>query len=273
MIKPLGLLLVAALGASFVQAQTPTASATAAAPAPTPAPAAPEGPQWVVTPAFVSTYMFRGVRVNGLSFQPSVELDVGNAAIGVWASFPLANKTPGVSDPEVDPYVSYKIPVNDAFNFQPGFSLYTYPRAKTSAGSYKLTFEPYLAANYTVGPVTLTPKVYYDTVLRGGTYEFNATSAVPLKDLGTELDLTGTAGTYLWQDATKGSSPRTENGGNYWLLGVSVPYQVSKPVKVSIGYAYTKGTSNYFRTGSAAKTVNTSAVGRGVVTLSSTITF
>jgi uncharacterized protein (TIGR02001 family) len=272
MIKPLGFVLIAALGASFVQAQTPAPATPAAAASPAVAPAA-AGPSWVLTPSFVSTYMFRGMKVNGLSFQPSVELDVGNAMVGVWASFPLDDKTPGVSDPEVDPYFTYKVPVNDALSLLPGFSFYTYPRADTSVGSYKMTFEPYVSASYTVGAVTLAPKLYYDFVLDGATYEFTASSALPLAELGTELDFTATAGTYLWRDVVKGGSPQTKNWGDYWLVGVSVPYELTKTAKVSLGYAYTKGSNNYYKTGPAGKTANPTAVGRGVVTLSATISF
>ena len=276
MIKPLGFVFFAALGASLVQAQTPAPAASqtpSAMSTATPPVASAEGPSWVLTPSFVSTYMFRGMKVNGLSFQPSVELDVGNAMVGVWASFPLDDRTPGVSDPEVDPYFTYKFQVNDSLSLLPGFSFYTYPRADTSAGSYKMTFEPYVSASYVLGPVTLAPKLYYDFVLDGATYEFTASSALPLKDLGTELDFTATAGSYLWRDVIKGGSPQTKNWGDYWLVGVSAPYELTKSAKVSLGYAYTKGSNNYYKTGPAGKTANPSAVGRGVVTVSATISF
>ena len=43
-----------------------------------------DGTSVVVTPAFVNQYMFRGVRLGGPSFEPSVEIDSGNFALGVW---------------------------------------------------------------------------------------------------------------------------------------------------------------------------------------------
>jgi uncharacterized protein (TIGR02001 family) len=255
------------LGVSPLWAQTP---------APTPAvPAAPAAPtaSWTLTPAFASQYMFRGVRLGGPAFEPTVECDYGNLALGVWANFPIADKVPGQSDPEIDPYGSYKFTINDAFSIQPGFTWYTYVNAEKGNGFYKSTFEPNIAVNYTVSGLTLTPKLYYDMVLKGPTAELNAAYAVPLKDLGTELDFSGTLGTYKWTDASAIHNPDTKNYGNYWLAGVAAPFQINKQTKLTLGWAYTKGSDNFFKTGSAGKAENTAAVGRGVVTVSLAFSF
>lgn len=241
----------------------------------TPAPAPVETPSssWVLTPSFVSQYMFRGVRLGGPSFQPSIEFDSGNLALGVWSNFPINDKVAGVSDPEIDPYASYTIAINDATSIVPGFTWYNYPDADKNAGLYKSTFEPSLAVNFTVGGVKLTPKVYYDFILKGPTYEFSAAFAVPMKDAGTELDFLATVGTFKWTDAAEYSSPAYKNWGDYWQVGVSAPFAVSKDSKFIIGFAYAEGSNNYLKQGSFPKFENTSAVGRGVVTLSYSITF
>ncbi len=256
------LLSLAALSPVALRAQTATA------PAPVEAP----GYSVVLTPNIVTEYMFRGVRLGGNSFQPSVEFDSGNLALGVWANFPLSAKVAGVSDPEVDPYGSYTFAVNDTLSIVPGFTWYNYPDAEKSAGFYTSTFEPSVAVNYTIGGVKLTPKLYYDMVLEGATYELTGTFAYPLKNLGTELDFTGTVGTYLWNDAVESSDPRVKNWGDYWLAGVSIPIVVGKHTKFVIGYAYTKGSNNYYKTGSAPKVRNTAAEGNSVVTIGYTIT-
>ena len=54
--------------------------------------------------------------------------------------------------------------------------------------------EPNIALNYTVEGFKITPKLYYDFVLRGPTAEVTGTYAIPLKDMGTELDFTGQFG-------------------------------------------------------------------------------
>ena len=245
----------------FANAQTPV---TAAAPA---------SSSIMLLPSVVSQYMFRGERLGGPAFQPSLECDCGNLAVGVWASTPLKDKVPNQSDPEIDPYGSYTFNVNDSFSIVPGFTLYTYPRTDVSQGFYRATFEPSVAVNYTVSGVKFTPKIYYDVILKGPTYELTAAFTVPLKDLGSELDFTAVGGTYKWTDAARNASPSLTNYGDYYLGGVSMPFQITKESKLALGVAYTKGTGNYFKTSGSPKLQNSAAVGRGVATLSYTYTF
>jgi uncharacterized protein (TIGR02001 family) len=259
-----------------IRAQTPAtpapAPAATAAPATPAAPAAPSA-SLVLTPSVVSQYMFRGVRLGGPAFEPSVEYDYGNLALGVWANTPIADKVPNQSDPEIDPYGSYTFNVNDNFSIAPGFTLYTYYRTDISQGFYRTTFEPNLAVNYTVGAVKFTPKVYYDVILKGPTYELTVAFTVPLKDLASELDFTAVGGTYKWTDAARNASPSLTNYGDYYLAGVSMPFQINKESKIAIGFAYTKGDNNYFKQSGSPKSINTAAVGRGVGTISYTYTF
>ncbi|MDB6093121.1 MAG: hypothetical protein JWM32_683 [Verrucomicrobia bacterium] len=226
------------------------------------------------TPAVVSQYMFRGVRLGGLSLEPAIEYDSGPLALGLWANVPLADKVAGQSDPEIDPYGSYTFTlIADQLTLQPGFTVYTYPNAYKANGFYSLTFEPNLALNYTIAGVKLTPKIYYDVVVKQVTYEFTAAYAMPLKGVGTELDFTGTIGTFKATDAIVDASPCYKNWGNYWLVGVGMPFQLTKASKLTLGVAYTKGSDNFIKQGTSAKTENTAAVGRGVVTVSYAWTF
>jgi uncharacterized protein (TIGR02001 family) len=257
---PLGSLILAGFLGS-ANAQTP---ATASAPAVS---------SIMLIPSVVSQYMFRGVRLGGPAFQPSVEYDCGNLAVGVWASTPLRDKVPNQSDPEIDPYGSYTFNVNDNFSIAPGVTLYTYPRTDVSQGFYRATFEPNLAVNYTVSGVKFTPKIYYDVILKGPTYELTAAFTVPLKDLGSELDFTVVGGTYKWTDAARNASPALTNYGDYYLGGVSMPFQFNKESKLALGVAYTKGTGNYFKPSGSPRSLNTAAVGRGVGTLTYTYAF
>ena len=250
-------------------------SLSAQTPAPTvsPAPAEASAPSWVLTNSVVSQYMFRGARLGGLSFQPAVEYDAGSLGLGIWANVPLKNKVPGQSDPEFDFYGFYAMDVSKDISVVPGFTVYTYPDAKKSNGYYKATFEPNLALNYTISGVKLTPKVYYDFITRGPTAELTAAFAVPLKDLGTELDFTATAGTFIAKDYAAETNPNVKNWGDYYLVGVVAPYQISKDSKLSVGWAYTKGSNNYLKQGTDGKVVNSAAVGRGVFTISYIVSF
>jgi len=241
--------------------------------APAPAPEAAPSVTTVLTPTFVSQYMFRGNRLGGPSFQPSVEVDYGNLGLGVWTNFPLKDKVVGQSDPEIDPYGYYTIAVSDALSIVPGFTWYNYPDADKAAGFYKSTFEPSIAVNYTLAGVKLTPKLYYDVVMQGPTYELTVAYAVPLKELSTELDFAATAGTYIWKDFWENSDPKTKNWGDYWQVGVTLPFEITKTSKLIIGAAYTKGSGNFIKTGTTPKFENTAAVGRGVFSIAYTVSF
>lgn len=266
--KSLALIGAFAVGAFSVNAQTTPPTA----PVPTPVVTAPTL-STTFTPSIVSQYMFRGQRLGGPSFQPSVELDYDTAAIGVWSNIPLKDRVVGVSDPEFDFYGSNTFTVNDATSVVVGFTYYYYPRADLNVGFYRSTFEPNVAVNYTFAGLKVTPKLYWDFVLEGPTYELTGAYAVPLKEIGTELDFTATWGTYLVKDAANHASPKFKAWGDYWLLGVALPFQITKESKLSVGFAYTKGSDAFFKQTGSPKASNTSAVGRGVLTLSYAYTF
>eukprot|EP01012_Entosiphon_sulcatum_P050241 TRINITY_DN69021_c0_g1_i1.p2 TRINITY_DN69021_c0_g1~~TRINITY_DN69021_c0_g1_i1.p2 ORF type:complete len:265 (+),score=38.01 TRINITY_DN69021_c0_g1_i1:34-828(+) len=258
----LALLSAAAVGTVSTRAQAPAA---AAAPA----------PAYTVTTTFsaVSQYMFRGQRLGGPSWQPSVEVGAGDFTAGIWSNLPFKDKVANSSDPEFDLYGSYTINVDKNVSVVPGFTFYTYPKAPTNLGYYRSTIEPSLALNYTVSGVKLTPKFYYDFTLSAPTYELTAAYAVPLKDLGTELDFTGQFGTYIQRDVANNANPDVKAWGDYWQVGVAAPFQITKESKLTVGFAYTEGRDAYAKQGSAPKAVNTLAVGRGVVTVSYSYAF
>lgn len=237
-----------------------------------PAPAAPSV-SFTATGAVVSQYMFRGQRLNGAGFQPTIEMAAGDFTAGIWGNFVLDDKVPDSSDPEIDLYGSYTMTLGKDLTLVPGITAYIYPKAPTSAGFYRSTFEPSVALNYTVEGVKLTPKIYYDTVLKGATYEFTAAYAVPLKDIGSELGFTATAGTYKLTEFANNTTPNVKAWGDYWLVGVSMPFQLDKNSKLSLGFAYTEGRNAFTKQGGLPKSNNTLAVGRGVATISYALSF
>jgi uncharacterized protein (TIGR02001 family) len=251
-------------------------SATAAtfAQAPAVAPAAPSVTV-TATASMVSQYMFRGLRLSDGGLQPSVEVSTGNLVLGAWGNFPLdGDKVPDSSDPEIDLYGSYAIPLRDGLTLAPGFTSYNFPSAPTSAGFYRSTFEPNIGLSWTMPDgVRLTPKVYYDLVLKGPTYEITALYALPLKNIGSELDFTATLGSYKWKEAANDASPEVKAWGQYWLVGVAAPFQITPKSRLAFGFAYTEGRKAYTKAGSFGKVPNSLAIGRGVVTVSYSMTF
>lgn len=236
-------------------------------------PARADGVELAVTPSLVSQYMFRGVRLGGLSFEPSVEVDMGNGALGIWCNFPVAGRVDGLSSTEIDPYGSYTIAIGGGLSVEPGFTFYTYPEADAGAGDFRSTFEPYLAVNYTFAGVTLTPKICYDFTLDGPTLEFTAAYSVPVRAARTSLEFAATAGTYSLDNVSDGASPRLRNWGDYWLLGVTLPFSLSRQSTLTLGFAYTDGADNYFRQGGGPRERNDGAVGRGVASVAYALAF
>lgn len=259
-------LLLSALGALAAVTTGVRAQATAPAAA---------TPAYTVTSTFtaVSQYMFRGQRLGGPSWQPSVEVGAGDFTAGLWSNLPFKDKVKDTSAPEFDLYGSYIWNVDKDLSIVPGITLYDYPKAPTNAGYYRATIEPSLALNYTYAGVKLTPKLYYDFTLSGPTYELTAAYALPLKDFGTELDFTGQIGSYIQRNVANKTDPDVKAWGNYWQLGVAAPFQITKESKLTVGFAYTEGTSASVKQGSAPKTSNPLAVGRGVVTVSYSYAF
>jgi len=250
------------------------ATGLARAQAPAAAPAAAPEVAFTVTGTLVSEYMFRGQRISSAAFQPAVEGAAGDLTFGAWASKPFdGKKVPDSSDPEIDLYASYSIALGKDMSFVPGIMAYFYPSAPTAAGFYRSTFEPSLAFNYTVEGVKFTPKVYYDIVLEGATWEFSAAYAVTMKEIGSELGITATYGTFLLNDASNGSSPAVKSWGDYWLIGLSMPFQVSKESKIVLGLQYTKGSDAYTKQGNFGKSVNSLAVGKTVGTIGYSFSF
>jgi uncharacterized protein (TIGR02001 family) len=223
---------------------------------------------WTVAPAITSHYLFRGVKLADTCFQPWIDYTAGPLSVGVWSSTALQDRASDGSDPELDLYGSYSFQVADsALILVPGFYLYTFPDAKRSYGSYPATFEPSLATVFTVQGVQFTPKIYYDVMLRGATYEVTAAMALPLKSLGTELDFNAVAGTYKWNDFTADATPAVKNWGDYWSIGVALPVQFTARSKLTLGVMYSEGRHNYYKEGTRPKTVNDAARAQTAFTL------
>lgn len=236
------------------------------------APVAGGGVSYTVSMTAVSQHMFRGRRLAGFSFQPAVELNSGNWGLGCWNSIPL-RKVSGSPDPEIEIYGFYTVAIKDGLSLVPGFTGYVFPGAATDAGFHRSTFEPNLALNYTIQGVRFTPKIYYDLVARGPTYELALAYALPLARFGTELDFTANAGTYHLRDVVNRANPGTKAWGDYWLVGVAAPFQITRISKVTVGVAYTEGRNGFSKQGALPQVPRSLVAGRGVLTIDYSLSF
>lgn len=228
---------------------------------------------WTISPAIASRYLFRGVERAGASFQTSFDYTADALSAGVWSNFALDDSGAANTDPEIDLYASYALSGQSAqFQIVPGFCLYTHPDAKRSHGGYPVTLEPNLATVFFVRGIQFTPKACYDLMLKGATFELTAAYALPLTTLGTELDFNASVGTFKYHAARADATPAVKNWGDYWLVGVSLPYQISARGRVLLNVTYSEGRNNYFKPTGSPRSANGNAASGAAVTLSYSVT-
>ena len=180
---------------------------------------------------YVSKYVFRGTQVAKSSFQPSVEATVGNFYAGLWVNSPIVNPhdATGAAKKEIDVYAGYNLKISDTLKADIGFTYYYYPQANKHL-TREYTYESSFGLNWTLGGFTPSTYAYYDFKLKAWTFQGSLGYSVPLKDIGTSLDLNGTIGTV-----------QTDGGDDYsyYSVGVTVPFKLSETAKFNLGVTYT----------------------------------
>lgn len=230
-------------------------------------------PSATLTSTLLSDYLFRGQRLGGLSLQPAVDLNAGSSAAGISANFPIEDKVADQSDPEFDLYASHSFSLKGEWRLIPAFTFYVYPNAPTSAGYHRAIFEPSLALSYTVAGVRITSTCFYDATRKGPTFELAGAVALPLKTLGTELDLAASVGDYRLRDAFKNTGSKKSLAGNYWSLGASLPFQFAASSSIRIGVSLSAGFNSHIDQGGVPRTANPLAARRAVAHFGYSLSF
>lgn len=226
-----------------------------------------------VSPGIVSGYIFRGQDRGGAALQTAVDVTRGDFHAGLWTSFPLEGSGALSPGTEADFYVGQDLPVGGRLGVTPGVTLYTYPRADRARGFRRTTFEPSLAIDATIAGLRVVPKLSHDLDLEATTLEVATAYALALPSLGTELDFTGAAGTYLRRDDFSGVAGAGKAWGNYWQVGVSLPYQVSFRTKLVVGWTYSAGSGAFVKPSSAPRLADPRTAARGFASLGFSTTF
>jgi len=172
--------------------------------------------------SYVSSYVFRGVKLAEDSIQPSIKLAVGNAYAGVWLSEPLDSDY----DNEIDFYGGYTFGLSDGWSLDVGATLYYYPEAPATAD--ESTFEGYVGLTGTLGGVTLGGYVYHDFTLEATTVQGNVGYGLPISDK-ISCNFSANLGYVTFDE-----------GGDYTYYGVSaqLPYKISDNSTLTIGGSY-----------------------------------
>lgn len=173
---------------------------------------------------YVSSYVFRGVKLADDAIQPSIKLAVGNAYAGIWLSEPLDNDF----ENEIDFYGGYTFDLSEGWSLDVGATVYHYPELDTSAGADDTTFEAYVGLNGSFGGVSAGAYVYQDFTLKATTIQGNLGYGVPISDKFS-CDFSANAGVVT-----------VDEGEDYSYYGVSVqfPYKISDKATFTVGGSY-----------------------------------
>lgn len=190
------------------------------------APVAPAAPasSYTLTADFpyVSSYVFRGVKLTDDAFQPSLKLAVGSAYAGVWLSEPVDSEF----DNEIDFYGGYTFALAGGWSLDVGATLYYYPEAPASAD--ESTFEAYVGLTGTFGGVSVGGYVYRDLTLDATTVQGNIGYGIPLGSK-VSLNLAANLGYVTFDD-----------GGDYTYYGASaqLPWKINDQATLTVGGNY-----------------------------------
>jgi hypothetical protein len=222
-------------------------------------------PEFTASVAAVSDNVFRGQRLAGVSVQPMLEWSAGPASGGLSTSVALQHRAIDVAEVETDVFAGYRWRLSPAWGIRPGATAYLYRGAP--AGYRRAIFEPNLAIDFTVGAVRFTPVYYHDFSRQGSTVELNAAVALPLRSIGSELDLTLTGGSYRLDDAFSAPLARTTLRGDYWQCDATVPLQLTQHAKLTFALSYIAAANAYLQPQGSARVANPLATHRVVVRL------
>lgn len=182
---------------------------------------------------YASEYVFRGVEAAGNSFQPSVEVSVGDAYVGLWTNNPV---TDGEAN-EIDIYGGYKYKVNDALSFEAVGTYYWYPEA--TGGSTKDSVEIGAGATYVYQGISTSVYYYYDFTLHTNTLQGSVGYSVPLEAIGSSVEFSVFAGTASSRNATPDAAgPRVHEIYNYYGFDINVPYKLNDKAAINTGLHY-----------------------------------
>ena len=175
--------------------------------------------------AWESEYVFRGVKFAQGSFQPGLDLALGDLYVGTWGSFSTEDAYNDAD--EIDFFGGYGIAIDETFSLDLGVTVYYFPPSDSN------TTEIYagIAADTEGSP---SAYVYYDFDLEVFTIQGSLGHSIPLADAAS-LDLGATLGYATGDDID-----------DYLYYGVTadVAYTINDYSSVSIGARFSGNDSD-----------------------------
>jgi uncharacterized protein (TIGR02001 family) len=192
---------------------------------------------------YSSRYVFRGIQLAGNSFQPALEVGMGDLYAGVWANLPTAS-----GGTEIDYYAgtAIAVPWVEFLSLDVGLTVYHYPKSGDSR-----THEFYLGALFPqLGLPGLSGSIYYfhDIDIRSQVLEGALTHSLSLEGWGlpASLDLSVHASTH------GGSRVKSENY-HYYGASLELPFYLNDYSTITPGVHYATAEKYTFGEGERGK--------------------
>lgn len=178
---------------------------------------------------YTSEYVFRGVQITKDSFQPSVEVSVGDFYVNLWTNQPITRH----ENNGIDVSAGYRQKVGNALSLEALGTFYWYPEARF--GATKQSFEGGIGATYAAAGFSPSLYYYHNFDLQANTLEGSIGYSIAAPNIGTSLDMSVYAGTSKADDAASNSGVIVKEAYNYYGVDLRAPYQLSQNAKLTLG--------------------------------------
>lgn len=175
---------------------------------------------------FVSEYVFRGVKQQNNSFQPSVAISAGSFSGGLWTAQAIDQKSSSwAQGNEIDLYGSYSFSLSENYSLAVGGTAYLYPSARPSLGELDETIEGSIGVSGPVGPLSGYATYFHDFDLDSDTFEVG---------LGYSFTLSETASGEI--GATYGMANFDAGGDyDYYALKLTASFKLAGSASLKVG--------------------------------------
>lgn len=175
---------------------------------------------------YVSEYIFRGVKQQNNSFQPSVSIEAGSFSGGLWTAQAIDQKSASwAQGNEIDIYGSYSWALSENYSLAVGGTVYLYPSARPSLGELDKTVEGSIGVSGPLGPLSAYATYFHDFDLDSDTFEIG---------LGYSGSFTDKSG---YEFGAAYGSANFDAGGDYdyYSFSASLSFKLTAAATLNLG--------------------------------------
>jgi hypothetical protein len=180
--------------------------------------------------SYTTRYVHRGVQRARDSFQPSVEMSVGDAYVNLWTNQPILRH----ENNEIDLLAGFRRKISRVLSVEALGTFYWFPEA--GAGETRRTAEAGLGMTYDGRWGSTTLYGYYDAILKATALEGSVGYSIALQAFGTSLDINLYGGTSSARDAAPDSGRAVRESYNYHGADLRIPYTLGEASRLTVGF-------------------------------------